>query len=122
MPRFFNALTGRELIELIISDLRKTLEEDDYFDQATVFPILKYEFGIKIEAYPVAQPVKEVFIKDSLKDDTKDADGNKPLMLNKKKKREVDVPDLARESIGNTILVPADIGVANSGPNRNEIR
>lgn len=48
----FNALSGPELVEAIVADIRKKLVATGDFDANITFPWVKYEFRVSMVSYP----------------------------------------------------------------------
>ena len=48
----FNPLSGTELLEVIIADIRKIAEESGEFSPNLAYPWIKYSYEIKLTTYP----------------------------------------------------------------------
>ena len=59
-PLLFNALNGREVMEIILRKVRENFEADNRFRQCTTYPNLKYSFSLKMNYEPGAQTKVDV--------------------------------------------------------------
>jgi hypothetical protein len=50
--RAYNALNGREVIEILLTELRRQLEADTRFSQHQTFPLVAWEWKCAINQYP----------------------------------------------------------------------
>jgi hypothetical protein len=50
--RPFNAIDGIELMELVLKDIRRQMEQDYHFRRNTAYPMFAYNFKMAINVYP----------------------------------------------------------------------
>lgn len=58
--RPFNAITGRELKEIILSELKRHLDADSRFANHVTYPVFSYRWALAVNAYPSEPPEFEV--------------------------------------------------------------
>ena len=51
-PLIFNAIQGNEAMEMILRDLRKSLEKDERFRHHVTYPCLAYKFSLSMKYEP----------------------------------------------------------------------
>lgn len=52
IKRVFTAVNGKELVDMILLDLKAKLLQDMDFEEAVTFPVVEYDCTLAIRAYP----------------------------------------------------------------------
>ncbi len=112
--RIHNALTGLELKAAILVDIKEALDADIRFEAHLTFPIVDWDWDLKIQAYPVAQPEMRLKVEGEIQNWELIAQIKKtavpPVVEILKKARKVgpegQAPDEVRVQTGQGVSVP----------------
>jgi hypothetical protein len=99
MTRLFNALSGSELLDLLLLELREKLQDDPLFRNSVTYPVLRYRHAITLEAYPVDPPVLKTAISGALVDPGAGQPALTPVVSESESSGEVEYPDLVRTKL-----------------------
>jgi hypothetical protein len=114
MANQFNALTGPEVLQVILSDIEEKLVKTGDFPHSITFPWFRYSWEVKVTAYPQQGKNDEPKFKLSGGSGTKGDEpvGETPMeTVVSNPGKVVDTPDQARKDAGLPIPTPAP-GVA----------
>ena len=108
----FNALTGTELLEVIITRIRKKLEDTGEFEYHRTYPLIRLTYSVGVASYPKQDLDSAPLI--LAKDDAQVPDGSvtsdksviADTLIEVEDSIVLDTPDLTRKETGLPISVP----------------
>jgi hypothetical protein len=117
----YNALNGREIMEIILSEMRRQLEADYRFKQNLTYPLVSWEWKLAMNVYPNEPSSLEAKIGPKTIGDPNAAETIAEVQIDLGNSRDVTAPagqtaDGARRDAG--IAVPSPRTVKGPGGNR----
>ena len=119
----FNALNGREVMEIILSEMRRQMEADTRFNQNQAYPLVSWEWKLAMNVYPNDPPKWEKSVGPKVIGDPEAAHDPSlaEVQIDLGTSRDVTAPagqtaDAARRDAG--IAVPSPRTVKGPGGNR----
>ena len=107
MNRPYYALTGPELIDVIVAEFRKKAEASGYFPLNKTFPQVSWDFTCEVELYPAEPPKYVVHVAGSEKREGRVAEAIKGTISGGRKDvGKVIAPDQVRVEAGMKISKP----------------
>src|SRR5260370_36720301 len=67
VSRPFNALSGKEILEIIVMEIKRNLEADYRFKQHLTYPMVSWKWVLAAKVYPSEQPDIKVEIEKTRK-------------------------------------------------------
>jgi hypothetical protein len=117
----YNALSGAEIKEIILSEMRRQLEADDRFRQHVTYPLVSWSWKLAVNVYPNEPANFQVAVGPKTMGDPDAAHDHAEVQIDLGTSRDVTAPagqtaDSARRDAG--IAVPSPRTVKGPGNNR----
>lgn len=111
--RIHNALSGTELKQAILADIKAALDADSRFEGHLTFPVVTWGWSMDLEAYPVSESLMRVKTSGEIRNEDLIAsikNSSPPVVAiikgNRKIGQDGQAPDEVRAQTGQPVTVP----------------